>query len=97
MRDLDVLFELGGSGGLDSCNIYLSDGDKTTAENDYTLQYTANSMSCGGAWRLFQACDHDESFSVSAQCALKASGRKLGFLIDFNSQLLRDGIKRFVN
>ena len=45
--DLDVLFELGGSGGLDSCNIYLSDGDKTTAENNYTQ--TAASVSVGAA------------------------------------------------
>jgi len=38
----------------------------------------------------------DPVFEAQILTYLKATGKKVGLLINFNSRLLRDGIKRFV-
>jgi GxxExxY protein len=38
----------------------------------------------------------DPVFSAQALSYLRASGKKIGLLINFNSRLLKDGIKRFI-
>ncbi len=39
---------------------------------------------------------HDPVFEAQILTYLRVTGKKLGLLINFNSKLLKDGIKRFV-
>jgi len=39
---------------------------------------------------------HDRVFEAQVLTYLKVTGRRVGLLINFNSRLLRDGVKRFV-
>jgi hypothetical protein len=79
----NVLFELGGQ--VDSCNIYLSDGDKTPAENNYndiaaavTVGTAGLRVHDGGGWRVVENIsiknDTWYRFTIGASLDLNAWG-----------------------
>ena len=43
------------------------------------------------------AIEHNPLFEAQLLTYLRLSGKKLGFLINFNVRMIKDGIKRFIN